>query len=179
LNNGKSLKHKAYELIEGGLHGNTAARIFSWLLIILIILSVFFMAIWDIDGVQKWHPVFEVIENFTVGVFTIELIIGFWTADLRFPNHPRPRVRYLLDVMTIVQILAILPFYLGLILRDSSLASIVKFFQVLKLLHLLKIGEIGIHAWKEERAVRAERAEMARELESRNAAEEENTEKER
>ena len=122
MKNQKELKHRVLEVLEGGLRGNTAARVFSITLIILILLSIVFM-----------------------------LILGFWTADVRFPGHPRPRWRYMTDFMTNVQMLAIMPFYLGLLLQNTRYTEFSEFFELLKLLHLLKIGEIGWHAAKKQK----------------------------
>ncbi len=155
----KELKHRVFEVLEGGLKGNPAARVFAWTLIVLILLSISFMLIWDLDGMERWHRAFELIETVTVGVFTLELILGCWTADIRFPDAEKPVLRYLREPMTIIQMLAILPFYMGLVLNDTSLEGIVEFFELLKLLHLLKIGEIGVHAWKEEQEEKQKRGE--------------------
>ena len=145
----KDLKHRVFEVLEGGLRGSLPARVFSWTLIVLILLSITFMLIWDLDGMEEWHRIFELIETVTVGVFTLELILGCWTAEVRFPDEEKPVLHYLREPMTIIQMLAILPFYMGLALNNTSLEGIVEFFELLKLLHLLKIGEIGVHAWKE------------------------------
>ena len=151
MKNQKELKHRVLEVLEGGLRGNTAARVFSITLIILILLSIVFMLIWDIEHFEPWHETFEIIETITIGIFTLELILGFWTADVRFPGHPRPRWRYMTDFMTNVQILAIMPFYLGLLLKNTRYTEFSEFFELLKLLHLLKIGEIGWHAAKKQK----------------------------
>ena len=147
----KTFRQKVFEILEGGLRGNTAARIFSWTMIILILLSITFMIIQDVERFEPFHEIFEIIETVTIGLFTLELILGFWTADLRFPGHPRPRMRYMVDFMTNVQLLAILPFYMGLLLSGTPYTEIAEFFELLKLLHLLKIGELGLHAWKEKK----------------------------
>ena len=149
MENQNKLKHRVLEVLEGGIRGNTAARIFSWTLIVLILLSITFMVIWDLDGMERWHEIFEIIETVTIGIFTLELILGFWTADVRFPAVPQPRITYLIQFMTIVQMLAIQPFYLGILLQNTWYEEVAEFFELLKLLHLLKILEIGVHAWKE------------------------------
>ena len=119
-------KRAVFEILEGGLKGNPAARAFSWTLIVLILLSITFMLIWDLEGAERWHRIFEVIETITVGVFTLELLFGCWTADIRFPDDAHPVLHYLREPMTIIQMLAILPFYMGVILNNTSLyASIV------------------------------------------------------
>ena len=148
MKNTKELKHRVLEVLEGGLTGNTAAKVFSCVLIVLIILSITFMFIWELEGVEPWHETFEVIETVTIGIFTLELILGFWTADVRFPGHPHPRIRYMTDFMTNIQFLAILPFYMALVLKNTRFSELSEYFEFLKLLHLLKIGEIGVHARK-------------------------------
>ena len=144
----KGLKHQVLEVLEGGLRGKPAACIFSITLIVLIVLSILFMLIWDIERFEPWHEVFEIIETITIGIFTLELILGFWTADIRFSGHPHPHLRYMTDFMTNVQFLAILPFYLGLLLQNTPYVEFSEYFELLKLLHLLKIGQIGFHAVK-------------------------------
>ena len=141
----KELKHRVLEVLEGGLRGNVPARILSITLIVLIILSILFMMIWDVEGVEKWHKAFEIIETITIGIFTLELILGFWTADVRYPKEAHPRLRYLREPMTILQILAILPFYLGLVFRNTAYMEVAEYFELLKLLHLFKIGDIIAH----------------------------------
>lgn len=147
----KERKRAAYEIVEGGLRGSPAARAFSWTMIVLIVLSVTFMLIWDLEGAERWHRVFEWIETATVALFTLELVIEMWTADLQFPGEAHPVRRYLRKPMTIIQILAILPFYLGVALNNTPLEEIAEFFEFLKLLHLLKIGELFHRARTEER----------------------------
>ncbi len=147
----RETKRKVLEVLEGGLRGNTAARIFSILLIVLILLSILFMILMDFERFESWYGVFETVETITVGIFTLELILGFWTADVRFPESNKPRKKYLCEMMTIIQMLAILPFYLGLFLQNTTYMEIAEYFQILKLLHLLKIGEIGVHWWKEKK----------------------------
>ena len=127
----KELKHKVLEVLEGGLRGNLAARIFSWLLIILIVLSMLFMLLEKLDVWQQWHETFEIIETITIGVFTLELILGFWTADIRFAGDPHPRIRYMTNFMTNIQFLAILPFYMGLLLNETPLEELSEYFQIL------------------------------------------------
>ena len=151
----KTLKHQVLEILEGGLRGNTAARVLAWVLIVLILCSILFLFLAKSERFEKWEKAFEIVEAVTVAIFTLELILGFWTADIRFPDHPHPHLRYLTDFMTIVQILAILPFYLGLLLHNTRYMEYAEFFELLKLLHLLKIGEIVKHAVK---AVRKEKS---------------------
>ena len=147
----KKLKHKVLEVTEGGLRGTPAARAFAWLLIVLITLSMVFLLLEKTGRMEELQGVFEVIETFAIGVFTLELLLGLWTADVRFPGDPNPRLHYLREPMTIIQILAILPFYMGLLLENTRFDELSEAFEFLKLLHLLKMGEIAVHSHKDKK----------------------------
>ncbi len=139
----KNLKHKVYEIIEGGLQGSRGARIFSWVVFILILLSNSFFVLTKIEEPgHKTEKVFEIVEILTIALLTAEVVLGFWTADIRFPEDGRPRLRYLREPMTIIGILAILPFYLNLILKGGSHKPAMNVIGFLTLLHLVKAGAI-------------------------------------
>ena len=139
----KNLRHQVLEVIEGGLRGNRGARIFSWTAFILILLSnsIFLLTRLENPG-EKIMTAIEIVEIMTIALFTAEVLLGLWTADLRFPEEKRPRLKFLRQPMTIVAILAILPFYLGLILKDERFESITEIMEFLMLLHLVKAWEI-------------------------------------
>lgn len=143
---GETLKRRLYEMITGGLKGKRAARVFSWLVIVLILLSTLALIL---DMIQAVPDSFETplfwLEAVTVAIFTLEYLIGLWTADLAYPDAAHPRLRYMCSLMAIVEVLAVLPFYLALILHDSELLEIAEAAEILRLLHLLKLSEFFIH----------------------------------
>ena len=139
----KNLRHQVLEVIEGGLRGNRSARIFSWTAFILILLSNSFFLLTRLEKPgEKIMMTIEIVEIMTIALFTAEVLLGLWTADLRFPEEKHPRLKFLRQPMTIVAILAILPFYLGLILKDERFESITEIMEFLTLLHLVKAWEI-------------------------------------
>lgn len=147
----ETLKRRLYEMINGGLKGTRAARVFSWLVIILILLSVLALILDLLRAVPDFfHTPLFWLEALTVAIFTLEYVIGLWTADLAYPDARHPRLRYACSMMAIIEVLAVLPFYLALILRDSELLEIVEAAEILRLLHLLKLSEFiarrGRHA---------------------------------
>ena len=73
-------------------------------------------------------------------MFTIELLLRILTADFLYPDSSRSRslARYLSSPMTIIDVLAVLPFYLPFIF-PCSLA----FLRMLRLLRLLRLGKLG------------------------------------
>lgn len=139
----KNLRHRVFEVIEGGLRGNRGARIFSWTIFILILLSnfMFLMGRLEEPG-EKFKTVFAVVERLTILLLTAEIVLGFWTADLRFPDVRHPRLKYLCQPMTIIGILALLPFYFAIFLDDPKYEDFMEVFEFLTLLHLAKAWEI-------------------------------------
>ena len=139
----KSPKQQVFEVIEGGLRGNRGARIFSWTAFILIILSNSFFLVSRIESdVISTLLVFVFAEMLTILLLSTEIILGFWTADIRFPEAKHPRLKYLCHPMTIIGILALLPFYLGLFLPDPKFEPFLEVLDFLMLLHLVKAWEI-------------------------------------
>ena len=139
----KHLKHEVLEVIEGGLRGNRGAWIFGWTAFILILLSNSFYLVMQLETPgPRTKTAFLILEIVTVLLLTAEVILGFWTADVRYPEDPHPRLRHLRQPMTIIGILAILPFYLGGVLYGSRFESIPEKIGFLTLLHLVKAWEI-------------------------------------
>ena len=139
----KNLKHRVLEVIEGGLRGNRGAWIFSWTVLILIVLSnAFYLVTLLEEPGPRTEITFTILETVTVVLLTAEVALGFWTADIRYPEEKRPRAHHLRQPMTILGILAVLPFYLGAIFYGSALESAAERTGFLTLLHLAKAWEI-------------------------------------
>jgi len=147
----KNLKHRVLEVLEGGVQGSRGACIFSWTAIVLILLSISFFLLSQFREMGHGVTVvFEIIEILTVALFTAEVILGLWTADVRFPGDEKPRTRFLRQPMTVISVLAILPFYAGLVLRDPRFDAMTEIMEFLKLLHLAKAVELARSKPKEE-----------------------------
>ena len=76
----------------------------------------------------------------TVIVFTIEYILRIWTADLLYPEAKRPRIRYIFSLMAVIDLLAILPFYLPFISADLRFLRMMRLFRLFRLLRVFKLG---------------------------------------
>ena len=93
---------------------------------------------------------FEIVEILTIALFTAEIVLEAWMADLLFPEARHPLLRFLRRPMTVIGILAILPFYMGLILRGTRLEPIAEIMEFMTLLHLVKAWELLGGSGKEE-----------------------------
>ena len=134
-----TLRARIHEILDTGGQSDPVSRSVDVFLITLISLNV--LAIF-LESEPTIGPVyaelFEKIELFSVAVFSIEYVMRFWsTVEDRRPEFQHPvtgRLRYLVTPMAIIDLLAILPFYLSFIV-----ALDLRFLRVLRLLRVFKL----------------------------------------
>lgn len=134
-----TLREKIYFLTHPTSEGGRLHQYYDYLIIIMILVSVV-STILDSIEVVNYHVGREllIIDLITVNVFTVELFLKLYCCT-ESPIYRRPiigRVRYLKHPMTVVDFLAILPFYL-----EAFFAHILdlRFLRVFRLLRLLKL----------------------------------------
>jgi voltage-gated potassium channel len=87
-----------------------------------------------------YYPIAQGIEFFSVIIFTIEYGLRLWTATLMFPtlSKTKARVKYASKFMAVVDLLAILPFYLPFIFPVDL--RVLRMLRMLRLLRLFKVS---------------------------------------
>lgn len=139
--NVKAIKKRVFEIISKAENGDRASKIFDWSIMILIALSIISIILESFASIyDKYHPVFQVFEIITVVVFTIEYLLRIWTADLLFPEAKHPHLKYIFSFMAIIDLLAILPFYLPFISADLRFLRMMRLFRLFRLLRVFKLG---------------------------------------
>ena len=135
------MKKYIYELIEDPADDNSLSkyvRSFVALLIVLNVLAIIFESIESIGiPYRTFLNAFEII---SVVVFTAEYLIRIWicTEDERYQNIVTGRLRFALTFFALIDLLAILPFYLPAIFVLD-----LRFIRVLRLLRILRILKLG------------------------------------
>ena len=132
----KKLKNKVFEIIQPAAEGKLASRIFDLLIMALIFLSIagVFLATFQLPRtVRRYLWYFEV---FSVAIFTVEYLLRFWTADMLYPELSpwRARLKYFCSGMAIIDLIAILPFYMPMFLPVNLLGL-----RAIRLVRLLRI----------------------------------------
>jgi len=86
------------------------------------------------------EPVFYVIEAVSVIIFTVEYILRLWTVDILFSREKplKARLKYALSPMSLIDIVAILPFYLPMAFPVNM--TILRLLRLLRLLRILKLN---------------------------------------
>ena len=141
VKNYNAIKKRVFEIIGKAEDGDKASQIFDWSIMALIALSIISIILESFASIyDKYHPVFQVFEIITVVVFTIEYLLRIWTADLLYPESKHPRLKYVFSVMAIIDLLAILPFYVPFISADLRFLRMMRLLRLFRLLRVFKLG---------------------------------------
>ncbi len=136
-----AIKKRTFEIISRAEDGDRLSAVFDWSIMLLIVLSILNIIL---DSFQSIHEscktLFQVFEIITVIVFTFEYFLRIWTADLLYPDAKHPRLKYCFSFMAIIDLLAILPFYVPFISADLRFLRMMRLFRVFRLLRVLKLG---------------------------------------
>lgn len=137
--NYQAIKKRVFEIIEAGKKGDKASKIFDTFLIILILMNVCLVIADTFNLPNKVQIISNRIEVISVIIFTIEYILRIWTADLLYPekNWFVAKFKYIFSLLAIVDLLAIVPFYLPFLipidLRILRMLRIIRLFRVFKI----------------------------------------------
>lgn len=135
------LKKRVFEIINKAEDGDLASKIFDWTIMALIALSIISIILESFaDIYARYHTVFRIFEIVTVVVFTAEYLLRIWTADLLFPEANHPRLKYVFSFMALIDLLAILPFYLPFFSADLRFLRMMRLFRLFRLLRVFKLG---------------------------------------
>jgi len=133
-------RKRIWEIVEVAKKGDKISRIFDIFILSLIFLNVLAVIFGSISSFQKnWETYLEYFEVISVLIFSLEYIARIWscTADPIFKGSLKGRVKFAAQIMPLIDLLAILPFYLPFLGVD--LRSI----RILRLLRLFRLAKIG------------------------------------
>ncbi len=135
------LKERIYKLVETGEHGQKINRLFDYVIMTLIILSVVSIILESINEIdEKYYRLLVGFNLFSVIVFTIEYLLRLYVSDISFPSKSRIKsaLKYIFSTYGIIDLLAILPFYLPMLIKVD-----LRFLRVLRLTRFLRILKIN------------------------------------
>ncbi len=136
------MRRSIFRVLETAKNDDLRSKIVDHSLIALIALSVVAVVLESLPVLEARYSAqlywFEVL---TVSVFTLEYVLRIWSSVERHENHlVRPllsRIRFMFTFHLIIDLLAILPFYL---LTFGLLGSVdLRFLRAVRLLRILKL----------------------------------------
>lgn len=131
-----SFKQRVYYFIEPGYE---PGRIVDITIITLIIFNIVALILETVEPIYNLNrAAFEAFEDFSLTLFTIEYIVRLWaiTAEPGYAHPITGRIRFVFTPLALVDLLAILPFFLplfGVDMRFIRVVRILRIFRVVKL----------------------------------------------
>ncbi len=138
----QSLRRRVFEVAESGREDDFPSRLFDGFLITLILLNVTAFAAETVSEVHaKWQRELYLFELFSVAIFTLEYVLRIWAAvEVPFLQRMpawKARVKFAGRPFLIIDLLAILPFYLSFLFPFFDL-RVLRLFRVVRFLKLAR-----------------------------------------
>ena len=138
----RHLRKKVHDWLESENRATPAHRAVDVFLAGLITINVIAVVLESVPAIEaRHHTLFYVIEVISVLVFTVEYLARLWVCveDADLANKRWPRLRYMVSPMALIDLIAILPSYLGLFVRMD-----LRVLRVLRLLRILKLTRYSV-----------------------------------
>jgi voltage-gated potassium channel len=133
------LRRRAHEILDHTEADDPPARLLAAALVVLITANVVAIVLKSEPGLDAiWHGWFDAFEVVSVALFTVEYGFRVWAAvESDHGRYRRPlsgRLRYMATPLALVDLIAILPFYLSfLIPMDLRFMRVFRLFLIFKL----------------------------------------------
>jgi len=155
-----SAKRRIFEAIDGKHTHTKAGRTFVLGMSTLIILNVAAVVLETEPSVHRGHEeAFAWFETFSVVVFTIEYLLRVitCTGEEEFRGALLGRLKFISRPLSLVDLLAILPFYLPLLPVDLRVLRLFRFARFLRVLKLGRYSE-SMHTLRD--VLRSKRSDL-------------------
>jgi voltage-gated potassium channel len=145
-------KRRLYHILERGRPDDRVSQIVDWALIALIVANVAAAVAATVEPFfQQYRDAFRIFELISVAVFTVEYACRLWvsTEQLSFGGHGpiAARLKFVASPFGLIDLLAILPFYIGLFVPFADL-RILRIFRLLRLLKLARYSPALATLWQ-------------------------------
>jgi voltage-gated potassium channel len=138
----RTLKERIFHILEVAHAGeDTASRRFDIFMLTLISLNVLAVMLESVDYIAVTYLVYiHIFDVFSVAVFTVEYGLRLWTCtlDKRYHSAIKGRFRYSLTPFALVDLFAILPFYIPFVIPLD-----LRFIRILRLLRIGRVLKMG------------------------------------
>lgn len=134
------MKTKIYKIISADDKGYLPSKIFDIIIMMLIVESIISVILSTFSNIPTTiSSIISNIEMLSIIIFTVEYLLRIWTSDLLYPEYGKikSRVKYIFSFMALVDLFAILPFYIPFItnvdLRMLRLLRLIRMIRIFKL----------------------------------------------
>jgi len=164
---GSGLRQRVWELLDVSEDPQSGVADWDWvdvILLVLILLNVLAVILETVQSLQlRFSTAFWAFEVFSVGVFSVEYAARIWacTADPRYRQPIIGRLRYVSSFGGVVDLLAILPFYVSLAVPAAALdLRILRVLRLLRFARVLKLARYSDSIVRMKRVIGARRGDL-------------------
>jgi len=133
-------RKRIFEIIEPAVGNDHHSRLFDNFILILIILNVTSVILESFSAFEiRLQKYFNIFEIFSITIFSIEYLSRIATSDLLYKDSHKlsSMFRYIRSPMAVIDLLAILPFFIPMILPMD-----LRFLRILRLTRILRVLKI-------------------------------------
>ena len=141
----RSLRRTVYHLLGGDGHDDALVKAIDTFLVALIAINIVAAILESIEHLSIAHgPIFHAFDTASVMVFCLEYLLRLWTAvempESRYHHPLWGRMRWATSPMALIDLLAVMPFFLGIMIEDIDL----RILRVLRVLRILKLSRYSV-----------------------------------
>lgn len=152
------IKNKTHLLLDPSDGGTRLDTIINSFIVVMIIINTTAVILETVHSLYlNYFPVFKFIEYSSIIIFSIEYVLRVWSCtSIEQYKHPiQGRIKYILSIGAIIDLLSIIPFYLPLIikydLRFIRIFRLFRFFRFFKLGRYLNASRIISNVFKSKK----------------------------
>jgi voltage-gated potassium channel len=151
------MKKRIHQLLNVSEKQGNLSWWFDMFLILLISANVIAVVLESVEPLRKeYQTLFNNFELISVAFFSIEYVLRIWTAneDKKFQKPIIGNIRYSITPMALVDLFAVLPFYLpfiGIDMRFIRMIRLFRLFRILKIARYLKAFKIINNVFREKK----------------------------
>ena len=138
-NRGRTFRQKVFSLLNPTPTSGDLHHIIDHVIVVLVLLSVISIILETVPWIHKpFQAEFYAIEIFTVVIFSLEYV-GRLYSCCEMPKYQEPivgRIKYMFTLGALIDLVAVLPFFIGLAFHEEF---DLRFLRVFRLSRLLKI----------------------------------------
>lgn len=135
------LKTRIFGILEPG---DEDSKYFDPFIMSMIVLNVIAVVLETVSWIYaRYAAIFHAFDLFSVAVFSVEYVLRLWTCtmDPRFRDPIRGRLHYAITPMAIVDLMAVLHFYLSFMLPEMRFLRALRLFRLFRILKLARYSE--------------------------------------
>jgi voltage-gated potassium channel len=152
--------HHVKKKIHGLLHPEIVGdkrwdKIINIFIIVLIILNVIAVMLETVPSIhERFYDEFYYFDLVSVIIFSIEYVLRVWSSNHedRYRHPIKGRLRYMFSAGALIDLLAILPFYLhaflGFDLRVLRILRLMRFFRLFRLTAYMKAAKLVTNVFR-------------------------------